>query len=212
MEDKTTEGGFSVPSGLRVTAATNKPGGREIPPGWDKNPTAWPKRIGLAAVAFVGLLVAGYLTLYQIDVFSTVWDPFFPKGTPIVTHLTDPFPDAALGVLAYGTEIVLSFIGGRSRWRTMPWTVLAFGLVIFSGAGVSMALMIIQPLVAGAWCTLCLVSALISLTLCGWGADEPLAALQHLQRVRLQGGSVWRAFWGRAHTEALSGAPRKEGA
>ncbi len=206
------EGGFSVPPGLRVTAETNKPGGREIPPGWDKNPTAWPKRIGLAAVAFVGLLVAGYLTLYQIHVFSTVWDPFFPKGSPIVTHLTDPFPDAAMGVLAYGTEIVLSFIGGRSRWRTMPWTVIAFGLVIFSGAGISMILMIIQPLIAGAWCTLCLASALISLTLCGWGADEPLAALQHLKRVRQKGGSVWQALLGREYTQALSGAPSKEGA
>ena len=207
MEEK-----FSVPPGLRVTEATNKPGGREIPSGWDKNPTAWPKRIGLAAVALVGLLVAGYLTLYQIDVFPTVWDPFFPKGSPTVTHLTDPFPDAALGVLAYGTEIVLSFIGGRSRWRTMPWTVIAFGLVIFSGAGVSMVLMIVQPLVAGAWCTLCLASALISLTLCGWGADEPLAALQHLKRVRREGGSVWRAFWGREYTQALGGASGKEGA
>lgn len=169
-------------------------GDQAVPPGWDENPTAWPKRIAIAAVALVGLLVAGYLTLFQLSVFSGVWDPFF-RSTPVLT-LLEPFPDAALGVLAYGTEIVLSFIGGRDRWRTAPWTVLAFGFVIATGAVVSIGLMIVQPTVAGSWCTLCLVSAVVSLVVFGWGADEPLAALQHLGRVRGSGGSVWRALWG----------------
>jgi len=165
-----------------------------VPPGWDANPTAWPKRIAIAAVALVGLLVAGYLTLFQLGVFPGVWDPFFDSKAVLL--LLDPFPDAALGVLAYGTEIVLSFVGGRDRWRTAPWTVLAFGFVILGGAVVSIGLMIVQPTVAGAWCTLCLVSAVVSLVIFGWGADEPLAALQHLGRVRESGGSVWRALWG----------------
>jgi hypothetical protein len=99
---------------------------RSVPPGWDENPTAWPKRIALATLAFAGFCVAAYLTLYQIKVFQTVWDPFFPSGSPKVLHLTEPFPDASLGILAYLTEILLSFIGGRDRWRTMPWTVLPF--------------------------------------------------------------------------------------
>ena len=167
---------------------------RHVPPSWDENPTAWPKRIAIAAVALVGFLVAGYLTLYQVGVFSSVWDPFF--DSPKVLHLTDPFPDASLGVVAYGTEIVLSFIGERDRWRTAPWTVLAFGFVIANGAVVSIGLMIVQPTIAGAWCTLCLVSAVVSLVIFGWGADEPLAALQHLARVRKSGGSAWRALWG----------------
>ncbi len=80
---------------------------RAAPPGWDENPTAWPKRIAIAGVAFAGLCVAGYLTLYQLGLFSSVWDPFFPKGSPEVLGLTELFPDAALGVLAYGTEVVL---------------------------------------------------------------------------------------------------------
>ncbi len=78
----------------------------------------------------------------------------------------------------------------------MPWTAILFGIVIFSGAVVSVLLMMVQPLFANAWCTLCLSSAVISLVICGWAADEPLAALQHLKRVRASGGSVWRALWG----------------
>ncbi len=104
-----------------------------VPPGWDENPTAWVKRTRLVALAFVGLCVASYLTLYQLGVLTEVWDPFFPDGSPKVLHLLEPLPDAALGALAYLTEIVLSLIGGEDRWRTAPWTVLALGFVIFCG-------------------------------------------------------------------------------
>jgi hypothetical protein len=167
-----------------------------IPPGWDQNPTAWPKRLSLAARAFVGFIVAGYLTLYQFGVFPTIWDPFFPNGSPKVLGFTYPFPDAALGVLAYLTEIVLSFIGGRERWRTMPWTSIALGFVVGFGAVVSVLLMIVQPVVVGAWCALCLASAFISFTIVGPGMEELLAALQHLKRVRAHRRSVWQALWG----------------
>jgi hypothetical protein len=167
-----------------------------IPPGWDENPTAWPKRLSLAARAFVGFIVAGYLALYQFGVFPTVWDPFFPNGSPKVLGFTYPFPDASLGVLAYGVEIVLSFIGGRARWRTMPWTSIALGFVVGFGAVVSVLLMIVQPVVVGAWCALCLASAFISLTIVGPGMEEFLATLQHLKRVHAHGHPIWRALWG----------------
>jgi len=127
-----------------------------VPPGWNENPTAWPKRMRLIILAFVGFCIASYLTLYQLGVFTEVWDPFFPGGSPKVLHLMEPLPDAALGALAYLTEVILSLIGGENRWRTAPWTVLALGLVIVCGA-----LVIVQPVVAGAWCALCLVSTLV---------------------------------------------------
>jgi hypothetical protein len=167
-----------------------------VPPGWEDNPTAWAKRIRLVVLASVGLCVASYLALYQRGVLTEVWDPFFPDGSPKVLHLLEPLPDAALGMLAYLTEIVLSLIGGKDRWRTAPWTVLALGFVIFCGAAVSVVLLVIQLVVVGAWCTLCLVSAFISFTILWWGVDEPLAALQYLQGVRSKGGSTWGALWG----------------
>jgi uncharacterized membrane protein len=105
-------------------------------------------------------------------------------------------PDAALGALGYGVEIVLSLIGGRQKWRTMPLAVLAFGVVILSGALVSVLLILMQAFLVGAWCTLCLASAFLSFAIFGWGVEEPLAALQHLGRVRAQGGSVWSALRG----------------
>lgn len=166
---------------------------RETPPGFDENPTAWPRRIFLVALAFAGLCVSVYLTLFQVGVLQSVWDPFFES--PKVLEFLG-IPDAALGAMAYGTEMILSLIGGRVRWRTMPWTVLAFGFVIFSGAIVSVLLILMQAFLVGAWCTLCLVSAAISIGIFAFGYDEPLAGVRHLKQVRDSGGSVWRALWG----------------
>jgi hypothetical protein len=167
-----------------------------VPPGWEDNPTSWPKRIRLILLALVGLCVASYLTLYQLGVLESVWDLVFPAGSPEVLHMMEPLPDAALGALAYVTEIVLSLIGGDDRWRTAPWTVLALGFVIACGVVVSVLLVVVQAFVVGAWCTLCLASAFLSFAIFGWGVEEPLAALQHLGRVRAQGGSVWSALRG----------------
>lgn len=169
-----------------------------IPPGFEKNPTAWPRRIVLAALALAGLCVSVYLTLFQVEVLQSVWDPFF-RSPKVLEYLG--IPDAALGALAYGTEVVLTFIGGRSRWRTAPWTVLAFGVVILGGALVSLLLIGMQAFLVDAWCTLCLASAAISLAIFALGVGEPLAGLRHLLRVRAEGGSVWRALWGLGDTD-----------
>jgi hypothetical protein len=147
----------------------------------------------LAVLALAGLCVSIYLTLFQIEAIPGVWDPFF-RSPKVLTFLG--FPDAALGALAYATEMVLLSIGGRERWRTMPWTVLALGGVILSGAVVSVLLILMQAFLVDAWCTLCLASAAISLAIFGLGYDEPLAGLRYLQQVRGSGGSLWRALWG----------------
>ena len=178
-------------------------GDRSIPPGWDENPTTRPKGRVLAGLAFVGLGVAFYLMLFQvsalyfpnlhINIVETVTDPFF-DSREVLDFLK--WPDAIPGVLAYGGEFVLNFVGNKNRWRTAPWTVIAFGLIIFPAAAVSVVLLMVQPLFVGAWCFFCIISALVSFVICGLGADEVLATLQHLKRVRDSGGSLTRALWG----------------
>jgi hypothetical protein len=102
---------------MRDTTVPRGGGYSPVPPGWDENPTAWPKRIRLVVLAFVGLCVASYLTLYQLGVFAHVWDPFFQSGK--VLNLLGQFPDAALGVGAYLAEIVLRG-GGERAARDRP--------------------------------------------------------------------------------------------
>jgi uncharacterized membrane protein len=170
------------------------------PPGWHYNPSGWSQRLPIVALAFVGFGIAIYLALYQWGVVASVWEPFFGEGSRVIltssiSHLL-PVPDAALGAFGYLLDAVAGIIGGRQRWRTMPWIVVVFGLAVGPLGAVSILLVIFQPVLFDAWCTLCLVSALISVLMIGPAMDEFLASLQYLKRQHLQERSLWRAFWG----------------
>lgn len=148
----------------------------------------------------VGFGIASYLALYQLDIISSVREPFFGDGSEEVLNSKIsgllPIPDAALGAAGYLVDAVAGVIGGRERWREMPWIVIGFGLAVGPLGIVSIALVMSQPLVVGAWCTLCLASAVVSLAMIGPAMDEVLASLQHLKREHARGASLWRAFWG----------------
>ncbi len=170
-----------------------------IPPGWAYNPASWSQRLPIVALAFLGFLIAGYLSLYQLDVFATVWEPFFGDGSEkvlnsAISHVL-PIPDAALGAFAYLVDVVAGVIGGRGRWRTMPWVVIVFGIAVGPLGVVSIMLVVFQPVLLGAWCTLCLASAVISLFMVGPAMDEVLASLQHVKRRVDAGASFWRVLW-----------------
>lgn len=171
-----------------------------LPPGWGHNPSAWSHRRQLVGLALVGAGIAAYLTAYQAGLIRQVWEPFFGDGSEVVLHSwvsrTLPVPDATLGVLAYLAEAVLGSIGGPVRWRTRPWIVFLLGAAVCVFGMTSLLLAIAQPLLFHAWCTLCLTSAVISLTLVGPAIDEVQASLHFLEQVGADGGSRWRAFWG----------------
>lgn len=178
--------------------ATRQPGttrdtspGRLIPPGRTSNPSRWSKRAPLAVLAAIGCLVALYLTLYQTGVIGSVWEPFFGDGSIKILDSSLarslPVPDAGVGAFAYFCEVVLDLIGGESRWRTLPRVTIAFGLLAVGMALGSVGLVLLQAFYFNAFCTLCLVSAAISLVIVGPALGEPLASInwirqQHTER------------------------------
>lgn len=171
-----------------------------IPPAWDYNPSSWRERIPLVIIASIGFFIAIYLALYQLKVVDSVWDPFFGDGTErVLTSKVSqafPIPDALLGAFGYLVDVVSGIVGGVNRWKTMPWIVIIFGVAVGPLGLVSILLVISQPVFVGAWCTLCLTSAVISVMMISPAMDEFLASLQYLQRVRRRGLSTWQAFWG----------------
>jgi uncharacterized membrane protein len=172
----------------------------DTPPGWDQNPSSWQQRLPIVGLAVIGFLVAGYLALYQYGVFPTVWEPFFGSGSQQILHswVSDVLPvsDATLGALGYLGDALTGAIGSTRRWRTMPWIVVLFGLLVGPLGAVSILLVIFQPVLFHAWCTLCLASAAISIIMIGQAMGEVLASLQFLRREYDAGRSVWHAFWG----------------
>ncbi len=181
------------------------------PPGWDYNPASWSQRLPIVGLALIGFGIATYLALFQLNVLSTVWEPFFGNGSrKILTSRVStvlPIPDAALGAIGYLADAVTGAIGGRERWRTMPWIVILFGLAVGPLGATSILLVILQPVLYDAWCTLCLASAAISVAMIGPAMDEFLASLQYLKREQIRGHSVWRAFWGSAERDGQVASP-----
>jgi hypothetical protein len=174
----------------------------DVPPGWDYNPSSWSQRWPIIGLAILGVAIAGYLTLFQIKWIEEAWEPFFGDGssrilTSWVSQLLHPLPDAGLGALSYLVDAVAGAIGGRRRWQTMPWMVILFGFAVGPLGVVSVTLVILQPVLFDAWCTLCLASGVVSVLMIGPAMDEILASLQYLKRVSRRHESTWSAFWGR---------------
>ncbi len=171
----------------------------EPPPGWNKNPSAWSQRFPLLALAVTGLGIAIYLGLYQVHALGHVWEPFFGLGSMKVLRespVARVLPDALVGAFFYLLEVVFGAVGGRQRWRTQPWAVLAEAVLAVGMAVGGIVLTILQPFLAGTYCTMCLASAACSVFLVGFAVTEALAALQLVVRIRRQGGSWREAFWG----------------
>jgi hypothetical protein len=181
--------------GIGIAASTTGP---DVPPGWSYSPSTWMQRIPIIALAFVGLYISRYLAAYQLGHTDMAWDPFFGDGTQrIITSDVSkawPVPDAGLGALTYALEILTGIIGGRSRWRTMPWLVVLFGVMIVPLGAVSLFFIIIQPIVIGTWCTLCLVAAAAMLLQIPYSIDELVASGQFLAERRRRGKSLILAF------------------
>lgn len=185
--------------------------GPDVPPGWSYNPSTWMQRAPVILLAAVGFFASRYMAAYQLGHIQTVHDPVFGDGTRRVleSDVSKMFPisDAGLGALAYMLEILMGFMGDRARWRTMPWMVMFFGILVVPLGVTSIVLVILQPLAVGAWCFLCLVAALAMLAMVPATLDEVVAMIQFLFEARREGKPLWRTFWLGA---AIEGGARDE--
>lgn len=175
--------------------------GPATPPGWSYNPSDWTQRLPIIALALIGLYVSRYLAAYQLGHIPHVWDPFF-TGSPadprngteeiITSWVSEAWPvsDAAVGGYTYLLEILTGIVGSRMRWRTMPWLVVMFGLMIAPLGITSIAFIIIQPVLIGTWSTIAMIGAAAVLVQIPYSLDELLATLQFLHR-RAKAGQNW---------------------
>lgn len=150
---------------------------------------------------------------YQLGHIPAVWDPFFP-GSPtdpkngteevITSALSKAFPlsDAALGGYTYLLEILTGLVGAKARWRTMPWLVVLFGLMIAPLGITSIAFVIIQPIVIGTLSTVALIGAAAILIQIPYSLDELIATCQFVRR-RMQAGRNGFAVFFRGDTDTM---------
>ncbi|RDV14316.1 vitamin K epoxide reductase, partial [Pontibacter diazotrophicus] len=70
-------------------------------------------------------------------------------------------------------------------------------------------LVISQPVIVGAWCTLCILAAAIMIPMIPLEVDEVIAMGQFMKRKVNQGKSFWKVFWkgGNIESDAKDEAP-----
>ncbi len=172
---------------------------RVVPAGWSYNPSSWWQRYPVIFFGFLGWFLARYLAAYQLGYIDTVWDPFFGDGTKevITSPLSRSFPisDAGMGAFAYGLEALMGCKGGVGRWRTMPWMVVLFGLLVVPLGFISILLVLCQPIIVGAWCGLCLIMALCMLVMLALSLDEVWAVAQFLRSAKREERPMWSVFF-----------------
>jgi len=185
--------------GMPMAPGMSMEPGPDVPRGWSYNPSSWPQRAPIIALALVGFFLSRQMTAYQLGHIASITDPFFGLGTQRVltseVSRAFPIPDAGLGAVAYVIEFLMGFMGDKRRWRTMPWMVTFFGILVVPLGVVSITLIILQPLAVGDWCTPCLVAAAAMLVMIPFTLDEVVAMCQFLLQARREGQPFWRVFW-----------------
>ncbi len=173
--------------------------GGEVPEGWSYNPSSWPQRWIMIVTAFMGWIVSRYLGAFQMGYIDHIWDPFFGPESELVLNSkmshSLPISDGAFGALAYTFEFLMGWMGAPTRWRTMPWMVTFFGILVIPLGLVHIFLVISQPVVVGHWCTFCLLAAAIMLPMIPLEVDEVIAMGQHLKKRLSKGDKFWQVFW-----------------
>ena len=177
-----------------------------IPPGWTYCPSTAAQRLPIVIMGVVGLLISRHLTAYQLGHIDTGWEPFFAgsaadprNGTAeIITSSVSkawPIPDAGLGAVSYMIEILMAVMGTRDRWRTMPWMVTFFGILVIPLGVISIYFVIIQPIVIGTWSTPALIAALAMLIMIPFALDEVIAMGQFVYWSYCRGKPLIRTFF-----------------
>lgn len=175
------------------------PAGPETPPGWTYNPSTWLQRTPIIILGWIGFFASRYLAAYQLGYIDSVWDPFFGNGTEevLTSAVSKSFPisDGGLGNVSYTIEALMGYMGMSNRWRTMPWMVAFFGILVIPLGVISIVLIILQPVSVGFWCSVCLLTAIAMLIMIPLTLDEVVAMIQFIVKRTKQGKPFWKTFW-----------------
>ena len=185
--------------GMPMAKGMSMKPGPDVPLGWSYNPSSWPQRAPIIALALLGFFLSRQMTSFQLEHITSLVDPIFGPGTETVltsdVSRAFPIPDAGLGAVAYMVEFLMGFMGDKARWRTMPWMVTFFGILVVPLGVVSITLIVLQPIAVGAWCTPCLIAAAAMVIMIALTLDEVVAMVQFLVQAGREGQPLWKLFW-----------------
>ncbi len=179
--------------------------GDEVPAGWHHDPSSWQQRTPILVLAAIGLVLAGYVAAYQLELVDTVWDPVFGAASMrLLDRGAAPVSLAGIGAVLFALDLVLASAGDRHRWRTLPWVVLLFGALAIPIGLAAAIFVVVASIAVGAWSSWSLLAAAVALLVIPLAIDEVLATVELLRRFARHGDSWWRVLWRGAREQAQS--------
>lgn len=120
-------------------------------------------RMGVALLALIGLMVAAYLSLYNLglmgEIQCAVGSCAKVQASPYAYFLGVPV--ALWGVAAYLAMLVVAVLGLQPRFMHARWVSLALFGMAAVGVVFSAYLTYLEAVVIEAWCQWCVVSAIV---------------------------------------------------
>ena len=122
-------------------------------------------RMGIAALALIGVFIAAYMLFYKIGLIGTVVCGA-SGGCEVVQNSQYAFflglPVAAWGLAGYLLIFCLALLGAQPRFAEERW--VAGGLLGLTGVAFvfSIYLSALEQWVIGAWCRWCIASAILA--------------------------------------------------
>jgi uncharacterized membrane protein len=131
----------------------------------DDAPEAGPPatRMGIALLSLVGLLIAGYLTMYKLGYLGVI-QCTIGGCEKVQTSAYSQFlgqPVSLWGMGAYITLLAIAMLGVQPRFARERWVALALFGVSAVGVAFSAYLTYLEAFVIHAWCQWCVISAIL---------------------------------------------------
>jgi uncharacterized membrane protein len=131
----------------------------------DDAPEAGPPatRMGIALLSLLGLLIAGYLTMYKFGYLGVI-QCTIGGCEKVQTSAYSQFlgqPVSLWGMGAYLTLLVIAMLGVQPRFARERWVALALFGVSAVGVVFSAYLTYLEAFVIHAWCQWCVISAIL---------------------------------------------------
>jgi uncharacterized membrane protein len=131
----------------------------------DDAPEARPSatRMGIALLSLVGLLIAGYLTMYKLGYLGVI-QCTIGGCEKVQTSVYSQFlgqPVSLWGMGAYLTLLVIALLGVQPRFAGERWVALSLFGVSAVGVVFSAYLTYLEAFVIHAWCQWCVISAIL---------------------------------------------------
>lgn len=135
------------------------------PPDGDGAGTAPPlSRMALAVVALAGVLVSAYLAMYNLGMLPVI--PCTTGGgcaavqASKYAHLAG-VPVSMIGLGGYAAILLVALVGLQPRFAAAAWPGRALAALAAGGVAFSAWLTYLEAFVIHAWCTWCVISAVL---------------------------------------------------